>query len=286
MLDTVIIGSGPAGVSAAIYLKRFNLDVLVIGSDNSTLNDADSIENYYGFTNINGKDLYQRGLDQLKHLDIEFVNKSVLEIEYFKHFIIKCQDETFEAKRVILATGKERNKLKLRNYKNYEGKGLSYCATCDGFFYRDKKIGIIGDGEAMLHELSFLKNISNDITIFTDGKDIEVEGFEVVNTPLISIFGENYLEGIETSEQKYHLDGLFVAIGATSTFDFIKHLGIKTDKFNNIVIDENYQTNIKGLYAIGDAIGGVLQISKAVYDGMMIAHKIFNEKKGNLDGQD
>jgi len=286
MLDAIIIGSGPAGVSAAIYLKRFNLDVLVIGCDNSTLNDADCVQNYYGFTTISGKDLYQKGLEQLKHLDIGFINKSVLEIEHFKHFIIKCKDEIFEARRVILATGKARNKLKLKNYKNYEGKGLSYCATCDGFFYRDKKIGIVGDGEAMLHELSFLKNISNDITIFTDGKDVIVEGFNVVDSELISIFGENYLEGIETLEQKYYLDGLFVAIGATSTFDFIKHLGIKADKFNNIVVDDNYQTNIKGLYAIGDAIGGVLQISKAVYDGMMVAHKIFNEKKGKIDGQD
>ena len=158
-------------------------------------------------------------------------------------------------------------------------KGLSYCATCDGFFYRNKKIGIIGSGSNMLHELSFLKNLTPFITVFTEGLDIEVEGVTIVKENVVSLYGKEFLEGVITTNNNYSLDGLFVAIGDASTFDFIKHLGIATDDKNNIVVNEDYQTNIKNLYAIGDAIGGVLQIIKASYDGMMVAYSINNERK-------
>ena len=279
MIDTIIIGCGPAGVSAAVYLKRFNREVCVIGTDNTTLNVAHQIDNYYPFSGISGKELFDLGIKQLKDLNIDLIKEVVTSIEYFGHFIIKTTENTYEAKRVILATGKARNKLKIKNAKEYEAKGLSYCATCDGFFYRNQKIGIIGSGSAMMHELDFLKNISNDITIFTDGEELSLEGFNVVKEKLISFYGEDYLEGVETTLTKYPLDGMFVAIGDASTFDFIKHLGINTDEKNNIIVDENYTTNIKNLYAIGDAIGGVLQIAKAVYDGMMVAHSINKELK-------
>lgn len=279
MREIVIIGSGPAGVAAATYLKRFNKDVLVITSDSSTLSTAHLIENYYGFKSITGEELYQNGLEQLKHLEVEVISDSVLEIEFYSHFVIKTTNNVIEAKKVILATGKARNKLKIKNYKDYEMKGLSYCATCDGFFYRDLRIGLIGSGQAMLHELDFLKNITNDITIFTDGESINLEGYKVVTDKLDSFYGDTMLEGIKTANDKYDLDGVFVAIGSASTFDFIKHLGIATDSNNNILVDESYQTNIPNLYAIGDAIGGVLQITKATYDGMMLAYKLRNESK-------
>ena len=279
MHEVVVIGSGPAGVSAATYLKRFNKDVLVITNNNSTLSTAHLIENYYGFPSITGDELYQRGLAQLNHLEINIIDEPVLEIEFFSHFVIKTTDNVIEAKKVILATGKARNKLKIKNYKDYEMKGLSYCATCDGFFYRDLKVGIIGSGQAMLHELEFLKNITTDITIFSDGDFIDVPGFKVVSEKIISFYGADNLEGIETVDGRYDLDGVFVAIGSTSTFDFIKHLGIATDNNHNILVNENYETNIPNLYAIGDAIGGILQITKASFDGMMVAYKIRNESK-------
>ena len=239
MREIVIIGSGPAGVAAATYLKRFNKDVLVITSDSSTLSTAHLIENYYGFKSITGEELYQNGLEQLKHLEVEVISDSVLEIEFYSHFVIKTTNNVIEAKKVILATGKARNKLKIKNYKDYEMKGLSYCATCDGFFYRDLRIGLIGSGQAMLHELDFLKNITNDITIFTDGESINLEGYKVVTDKLDSFYGDTMLEGIKTANDKYDLDGVFVAIGSASTFDFIKHLGIATDSNNDILVDES-----------------------------------------------
>lgn len=283
MLDIIVIGSGPAGVSAAVYLKRFNLDVTVISNDNTALSSAHQIDNYYGFYGVSGEELYQNGIKQLKSLEVNVINETVLAIEVYNHFIVTTDKGVYEAKKVILATGKSRNKLKVKNAKDFEMRGLSYCATCDGFFYRGKKIGIIGSGSAMMHELSFLKNMTNDITIFTDGDFVTVEGFKVVNEEIVSLFGNEYLEGVITKCNQYELDGLFVAIGDASTFDFIKHLGIATDDKNNIKVDNNYQTNIKNLYAVGDAIGGVLQIAKAVYDGMMVSYSIYNEVKNKND---
>lgn len=279
MLETVIIGSGPAGVSAAIYLKRFNREVVVISGGDTALSTAHRIDNYYGHFNISGEELYQKGLEQLQALNVSVISEVVTSIEYYNHFIITTTTNTYEAKRVVLATGKARNKLKIKNAKDYELKGLSYCATCDGFFYRNKKIGIIGSGSAMYHELSFLKNMSSDITVFTDGVSIDIPNVKVVKEKLISLFGNDYLEGVVTEHASYPIDGLFVAIGDASTFDFIKHMGINTDEKNNIIVDSNYQTNIKNLYAIGDAIGGVLQIAKASYDGMMVAYSINSEGK-------
>jgi thioredoxin reductase (NADPH) len=222
MLDIIVIGSGPAGVSAAVYLKRFNLDVAVISNDNTALSSAHQIDNYYGFYGVSGEELYQNGIKQLKSLEVNVINETVLAIEAYNHFIVTTNKGVYEAKKVILATGKSRNKLKVKNAKDYEMRGLSYCATCDGFFYRGKKIGIIGSGSAMMHELSFLKNMTNDITIFTDGDFVTVEGFKVVNEEIVSLYGNEYLEGVITKCNQYELDGLFVAIGDASTFDFIK----------------------------------------------------------------
>ena len=278
-MEVIIIGAGPAGVSAATYLKRFNKDVTVINTNNSALHTAGSIENYYGFPSISGKELYENGLAQLRHLGVNIIEEEVLSIECYDTFVITTKLNTYKANKVILATGKARNKLNVTDYKKFEGKGLSYCATCDGFFCRDQKIGIVGSGDHMIHELDFLKNFTKEIVIFTNGEHIENGEFKVVESKIKGLYGADFLEGVETVDASYNLDGLFVAIGSASTFDFIKHLGIKTDSNNNIIVDSNYQTNIKNLYAIGDAIGGVLQIAKAVNDGMMVAYKIRNEGK-------
>ena len=272
--DVIIIGAGPAGVSAAIYLKRFNREVLVIGNSNSSLHLASSIDNYYGVEAISGKELYEKGIVQLKTLEIDYLESNVLGVDYFGEFAVKLENSMPSAKNLILATGKARNKLKIKNYQQYEMKGISYCAVCDGFFYRKKKIGIIGSGKYMEHELAFLSQFTDDITIFTNGEGSVESNYRVVDEKILSFYGNDVLEGIETVNNKYSLDGVFVAIGQMGTFDLVKHLGINIDKQNNIVVNEDYQTNLNGLYAIGDAVGGVLQVTKASYDGMMVAYSI------------
>lgn len=274
MKDVIIIGAGPSGVSAAIYLKRFNRDVLVIESGESSLHLAAEIDNYYGYKSISGSALYTDGLNQLAALEIECVRSKVLEINFNQGFEVVTKNGSYESKIIVLATGKAKNKLTVPNYQKYEMKGLSYCAVCDGFFYRNKTIGLIGSGEYMEHELTVLARMSKDITIFTNGVEYENSDYPVVKEKITGFMGDSNLEGIITENGEYLLSAVFVALGNGSTFDFIKHLGLKVDTSNNIVVDENFQTNIPGLYAVGDAIGGILQVNKASTDGMKAAFAI------------
>lgn len=272
MFDVIIIGKGPAGISCAIYLKRYNLNPLVIAKDYGTLSNNSLIENYYGIESINGRDLIDKGVEQAKKLGIEIKEEEVLSIENYDNYEVITKNNTYKAKAIFLATGKTREKVFTKGFKEFEGKGISYCATCDGFFYRKKKIGIMGSGDYMLSELEVLKNFTNDIIIFSNEK-IESE-LEVVNDKIIEFYGEDKLQGVKTKEKEYELDAMFVALGSQSGFSFSKHLGIVLDEFDNIVVDENYMTNLEGIFAGGDVIGGLLQIAKAVSDGANAAVKI------------
>jgi len=273
MHDVIVIGGGPAGVSAAIYLKRFKLDVAIIMKDIGTLKKTDHIENYYGFVEpISGTDLFERGIAQAERLGIPVFVEEVLSIDNFDTFTVKTTKAEHVAKAVILATGANRANLRIKGFQDYVGKGISYCAICDGFIYRNKKIGVIGNGDFMHEELDVLKNFSQDVTVFTNGAKLEVEtgSIPVVTDPLLAIEGEDVLASVKTEKAFFQLDALFVAVGTPSATDFALRMGAFIDK-NNIVVDENFMTNIPGLFAAGDCIGGLLQIAKAVDDGAKAA---------------
>ncbi len=270
MYDTIIIGQGPAGITAAIYLKRFNLNPIVIAKDYGALNNASLIENYYGIESIKGSELIERGIEQAKQLGIKIVNEEVLAIEGYDTFQVITKNKIYDAKTIFLATGKSRDKLIAKGLKNFEGKGVSYCATCDGFFYRNKKIGIVGEGDYMLQELEVLKNFSKDIYVFSS---LNVPGVNLINEKIIEVYGHEKLKGVKTINNDYELDALFIAIGSQSGFSFAKHLGLLLDDNNNIQV-ENYMTNISGIFAGGDVVGGLLQVCKASSDGAIAAIKI------------
>ena len=278
--DTIIIGNGPAGISCAIYLKRFNRDVLVIGKDLGALEVNSYIDNYYGVSHIKGQDLIEAGINQAKDLGIMVVKDEVLEINLGLNFKVECKKNIYEAKTVFLATGKTRIKLDVKNLKEFDGKGISYCAICDGFIYRGKRLGIIGSGDYMKKELETLKRFSQDITIFTNGETLSLDGFKIVTEPIKEFFGDKKLKGIITNENIYELDGVFIAVGSASTISFAKHIGILTDEKGNILV-ENYKTNIDGIFSGGDAIGGLLQIVKAANDGVQAAFEINKFLKNN-----
>ena len=170
--DVAIIGAGPAGITASLYTKRANLKTLVLYKDESSLEKADIIENYYGFKKgISGKELYQEGIEQAKKLKIEVKKEEVLKIELVPEgFMIKTSNLEYIAKAVILATGNKKNKPKIPGIEKLEGKGISYCAICDGFFYRNKSVAVLGNGDYAISETNDLINIANDITILTNGK--------------------------------------------------------------------------------------------------------------------
>lgn len=270
MYDVIIIGGGPAGVSASLYAKRSNLNVLLIYNDISNVEKAHKIDNYYGFPEgITGPDLFNNGLEQAKNLGVEVLKSEVTGIEnQGVSFKVETPAQGYDAKTVIIATGNKKNSPQIKGIKEFEGKGISYCAICDSFFFRNKRIGIIGNGNFALSEAKILKNVTNDITIFTDGHALEkTTEFNVNNKKISEIIGENKVSGIKFEDDSIEeLDGIFIALGEASAIDFAKTLGIITEG-TNIKVNENMETNVKGIYACGNITGGLLQVNKAVYEG-------------------
>lgn len=269
LYDTIIIGRGPAGVSAAIYLKRFNLAPLIIAKDNGVLNDTEAIDNFYGFGNISGKELVENGINHARSLDIPMIEAEVIEVMPLgETFLVKTNEGEYETKTVFLAMGKKKAQLKIANRNKFDGKGVSYCAICDGFFYKNKQIGLVGAGAFMENEYNVLKNFTKDLTIFTDGEELQVnlEGVNVVKDKIVDLLGNERLEAVKTTNGEYKLDGLFIALGSQSGMSLSYHLGLEMDDKGFLKVD-NFMTNIPGIFAGGDIIGGLLQVSKAVADG-------------------
>lgn len=271
MYDVIVIGSGPAGITAAIYSKRRNLSILVISKGNGTLQKAEKIDNYYGFENgISGKELYVNGIKQAKNLGIDFIEDEVINIEYINQFTIETVNSKYEAKAVILATGVSRNVPNIKGIKEFEGKGVSYCAVCDSFFYKGKDVAVLGDGNYAIHEFETLKPIASSVTILTNGntmvenRDSSIE----VNSKKIREFrGDTKLEKVEFEDNTIqNLNGVFIAMGTASSSDLARKIGARIEN-NNIVVNENMETTVPSLFACGDCTGGLLQISKGVYEG-------------------
>ncbi len=178
--DCIVIGRGPAGISNAIYLKRFNYNPLVIAYSDGALADASSIDNYYGIGHIKGSDLIKAGVKQAKDLQVEMVDAEVTSVEVLDHIYVTTTNGSFEAKTLFLAMGKKKSGLKIPSAHLFDGKGVSYCAICDGFFFKGKKLGLVGAGAYMQTEYNVLKRFSNDITIFTEGEDVNITDAKVV----------------------------------------------------------------------------------------------------------
>lgn len=271
MIDSIIIGCGPAGISAALYLHKLNREVLILGKDLGHLTKYDIIDNYYGLSSIAGNKLIELGIKQATDLGITYKKEFVLEISKIDDiFHVKTTDQTYEAKTVVIATGKQRIPLRVKGYSLYKGKGIHVCATCDGYFYKNKKIALIGCGEYMEQELAILENYTKDITIFTNGNAYNHDIYPVIKSPIKALNGESRLKEIVTEESIYDIKGAFIAVGFPQANELALKLGILVEN-NNIIVDKNMQTNISGVFAGGDAVGGKLQIAKAVYDGLLIS---------------
>ena len=272
MYDVIIIGAGPAGVTAGLYTKRANLNTAIIYKDESSLEKTELIENYYGFEDgISGKELYEKGIEQAKNLNIDVKNEEVVNIQISNiGFDIITDKEQYSSKTLIFATGNKKNTPKIKGIKELEGKGISYCAICDGFFYRNKNIAVLGSGKYAISETNELINLAKEITILTNGEkapEIRADNVKIDTRKIREVRGEDKVEEVEfEDDNKLKTEGIFVAQGVAGSSEFAKKLGIIT-KNDKIIVDENMQTNIKGIYACGDCTGGLLQISKAVYEG-------------------
>lgn len=287
MENIVIIGAGPAGISAALYAARGNMNPLVINNGIGALEKAEKIENYYGLEQpLSGKELYERGISQAEALGVRILDAEVLGISGFDTFTVKTTAGDFDTVSVILATGGKRSAPKIPGLKEFEGRGVSYCAVCDAFFYRGKEVAVVGNGDFALHEAEELRNVTQDVTIYTDGKEPEFsrEHPIAVNTMKIqAIEGDDKVSGLlmqsDTAAQDaeapensfYPADGVFVALGTAGSTEIARQMGAEISDKGNIKTDEEMATTIPGLFAAGDCTGRLLQVSKAVYEGSMAA---------------
>ena len=271
MISIMIIGNGPAGISAGIYAKRTGLDVTIIGKDSGALKKAEKVENYYGFSEpIKGIDLVQNGINQAKRLGITLITEEVISIEFNEDYIIKTDKNEYVAKAVVLATGSPRQVPNISGIKEFEGKGVSYCAVCDAFFYRGKNVAVLGCCDYAMNEARELLNIANSVTIITDGAipkgNIPKEA-KVIEKEVSKVNGDMIVQSVTFKDgTELKIDGLFIAYGVAGSSEFARKLGVLMEN-NRIIVDENMETNLPGLFAAGDCIGGIYQIAKAVYDG-------------------
>ena len=272
MYDVIILGAGPAGVSASLYTKRANKKTLIIYGKFSNLNKAEKIDNYYGFENgISGKELYEAGIKQAKNIGVETVEEEMLKIDINDGFFTVSTDTNkYEGKSIIIAIGAKKNTLNIDGIEKLEGKGVSYCAICDGFFYKNKDVVVIGSGNYAVSETNDLINIANKITILTNGEkapEVRADNVEIVTKNIKEISGENRVEEVRFNDDTaIKADGVFITQGTAGATELAKKLGLIL-KNGKIVVDENMKTNIDGIYACGDCTGGLLQVSKSVYEG-------------------
>ncbi|HOE77220.1 MAG TPA: thioredoxin-disulfide reductase [Bacilli bacterium] len=292
MYDVLVIGGGPAGMTAAIYLKRANLNVAFIekGAPGGKMTETYLIENYPGFPSINGADLALAMYQQTLNLNIPHLYGEVKSVEKTPEgFTVKTEFEEFQAQKIIVATGTVSRKLHIPGEDQFLGKGISFCAVCDGSLYKDKTVAVIGGGNSAFEESIYLSRLVQHVHIIVRSSRFRAEEAlikKVEAVPNITIHKENetlaflgnaslekirLLDKTERKEWELPVDGAFIYIGFDPATQFLNNLGV-LDQDGYIVVDENYETKVKGLYGAGDCLPKkTRQIVTATGDGASAA---------------
>ena len=297
MYDTMIIGAGPAGMTAALYAARSNLKVALLerGIYGGQMNNTAEIENYPGYARISGPELAEKMFEPLENLGVEHLFGQVEKIEdHGDYKKIITEDEVFETKTVILASGANHRHLGVPGEEEYNSRGVSYCAVCDGAFFRDEDLLVVGGGDSAVEEAIFLTRFAKSVTIvhrrdqlraqkllqeraFANGKisfiwDSVVKEIKGDDRRVTSVVFENVKTG-QSSESDF--GGVFVYVGLDPVSDFVKDLGI-CNEAGWIVTDNHMKTAISGIYAIGDVRQKDLrQITTAVGDGAVAGQEVY-----------
>ena len=297
MYDTIIIGAGPAGMTAALYAARSNLKVALLerGIPGGQMNNTADIENYPGYANISGPELAEKMFEPLENLGVEHLFGLVEKIEDrgdFKEIV--TEDERFEAKTVIIASGANHRHLGVPGEEDYNSRGVSYCAVCDGAFFRDEDLLVVGGGDSAVEEAIFLTRFAKSVTIvhrrdeLRAQKVLEDRAFAnekirfVWDSVVESIHGdERKVTGVtfknvktgETSQADF--GGIFIYVGLDPVSEFAADLGI-TDEAGWILTDHQMKTSVAGIYAVGDVRQKDLrQITTAVGDGAIASQEVY-----------
>ena len=289
MYDLIIIGAGPAGLTAALYGLRANKTVLVLESKNygGQIINANNIENYPGIKNISGYDFATNLYNQVINLNGIFKFEQVTKITEDKKVITNKNE--YQAKAIIIATGTERRKLNLPNENELIGKGISYCATCDGNFFKNKDVAIIGGGNTALEDALYLSNIVNKVYLIHRRNEFRGEAKYVeelknktnvkliLNSNITSLNGKDTLESITVNNEKIKVQGLFIAIGQVPQNQIFNNV-VNLDSNGYIITDNDLHTKTKGIYAAGDTrVKSLRQLTTAVSDGSIAATNAIKE---------
>lgn len=293
--DVVVIGAGPAGMTAAIYLKRAEVNVAMIDclAPGGQMNRALKIDNYPGFITIDGPTLALNMFQQTQELGIPYQYGQVvkIDIDNDKKIVKLSNGKEIIGNNIIVATGRKPKELGLKMEKKLIGRGISYCVYCDGLLFKGKDVIVVGTGDTVIEEAKYLDQIANKVTIidYNNKKKYNnlTPNLDVIhNCEIIDIYEENNkLSGVKIKDKKttktkiIKAEGLFINIGFTPISDFINDIGIKTIK-GYIIVNKKMRTNVEGIYACGDVIKKELyQVSTAVGEGAKTAYQVIQDLK-------
>lgn len=297
IFDLTIIGNGPASLTAAIYASRANLNVLIIGDGpiGGKLVNINTIENYPGFSSISGIELINHFKEQINKCNITIINDKVIKMQ--NNIITTINNNDYESKSILIATGSKPKKLDIPGSKKFEGKGISYCATCDGFFFKNKKIAVIGNNEQALEEALYLSNIVSKLYLINRNHELNIvspQYNKILNNPKITLLNSTTLKDLIIKDEKIigikvfdlkksefydiECEGIFPYIDNNPGTEFVDNRLLDKDGFINV--DENMATKLDGIFAAGDCIKKNLrQIVTACSDGAIAATSIIKYLK-------
>ncbi len=289
--DVAVIGGGPAGMTATLFCARYNLRVaLVFSKLGGAMAEAHIIENYPGFKSIGGMELAEKMFEQVaSYSNVEVVMDEVIDARKDGElFVLTIREREIKSRALILAVGMQRRKLSVKGEEEFLGRGVSYCATCDGMFFRDKVVAVIGGGDAAFDAILFLSNIARKVYLIHRREEFRAEEIKVeaakklnnvefiLNSVVEELDGKDKLErikvkNIKTNEEKWlDVDGLFIEIGSVPSAVLAQKLGVELDEHGFIKVNSDMSTNVGGVFAAGDittASANVRQVATAVGEG-------------------
>jgi thioredoxin reductase (NADPH) len=294
--DLVVVGGGVAALSSALYAGRYKMSTIMFtDSFGGVTSTAHTIWNYPGFLEITGMDLISKMVEQINNLNIPIKYEKVMDIKkQDDFFIVNTDQETVKAKKVLLAIGKKKRALNIENEDKFLGKGVHYCATCDGAFYKDKVVGVIGGSDAAVTAALLLSEIAKKVYLIYRGSQLRAEpmwldslfkqeNVEIVyNSEIKELIGSEKLEKIKLKDDtEMALDGIFIEIGHVPNTELLDKLSIQLDDHGEIIVDKAQRTNVEGVFAAGDCTNHteLKQIVTSTSQGAIASYHMFLDIK-------
>jgi thioredoxin reductase (NADPH) len=290
--DLIVLGGGPTAIGCAIYAKRFAMDVLIIGKTfGGLIATTHIVENYPGITTVSGQGLMDMFRDHMDSLEIPYISDEIRSIEKIDdHFELLSFFQKFKAHSIVIATGSVRKKLGIPGEDEFAGRGVSYCATCDGPFYKDKIVCVIGGSDSAAKEALFLAQNVKKVYIIYRGEELraepinkkrvkENEKIEIIyKRNIIEIIGEGNVKSVMFDNGEIlHVDGVFIEIGSVPNSEIAQRIGVNLNAKNEIIINRKSETNIPGIFAAGDVADAPFkQAITGVAEGVMAAYSSFD----------